>query len=94
MIIPRGEGNFYGDGEYDDKKVLNKVNKVVNFGYNPIIKRTKRGARGYGAKKRDEVFDEEVYKKRSICKGFFGALTNRFGGRLNTFLESTTITRI
>jgi len=91
LIIPRGGENFYGDGEYDDKKVLNKV---VSFGYNPIIKRTKRGARGYGAKKRDEVFDEEVYKKRSICEGFFGALTNRFGGRLNTFLESTTITRI
>ena len=59
-----------------------------------MIKKTKKGARGYGAKKRNEVFDEEVYKKRSICEGSFGALANRFGDRVNTFLESTTIIRI
>jgi hypothetical protein len=91
LIIPCGEGNFYGDGEYDNREVLNKVAKS---GYNPIIKKTKKGARGYGAKKRDKIFDKNVYKKRSICEGFFGGITNRFGDRLNTFLESTTITRI
>jgi len=77
--------------EYNDKEVLNKV---VKFGYNLMIKKTKKGARGYGAKKRDRIFDKEVYKRRSICESFFEALTNRLKDKLNTFLESTTITRI
>jgi len=39
LIIPHGGGNFYGDEEYDDKEVLNKV---VKSGYNSIIKRAKK----------------------------------------------------
>ncbi len=70
---------YFRNSEYDDKKVLNKV---VNFGYNPMIKKTKKGARGYGAKKRDKIFNKEVYKRRSICEGSFGALANRFGDRV------------
>ncbi len=86
-----GEGYFYGNGEYDDKDTLNKI---VKFNYKPIIKKTKRGSKGYGAKIRDKIFDKKEYKKRGICEGFFGTLINRFGDKLNTFLTSTSITRI
>ena len=91
LKFPSGDGYFYGDGEYDDKYTLNSVAKS---NYKPMIKKTKRGSKGYGARLRNKIFNKKEYKKRGICEGFFGALTNRFGDKLNTFLVSTTITRI
>ena len=37
-LLPEGSGNFYADGAYDSKKVLNTV---VERGYRPIVKKTK-----------------------------------------------------
>lgn len=84
-------GYLFGDGEYDSRQFLNKI---YEQGYLPIIKPRKISAGGFGSKVRDRLFNEEIYKRRSVCEGFFGALTNWFGGRVPCFLEETTITRI
>jgi len=42
----------------------------------PIIKPKKRNPKGFGARIRDIIYNEEVYGKRTIYDGFFGALTN------------------
>ena len=42
----------------------------------------------------DKSYDGEKYKKRSICEGFFGALTNWFEEGVPCFLDNTTITRV
>ncbi len=68
--------------------------QVVDRGYLPVIKPRKIKAGGYGARIRDRVFDREKYRRRGICEGFFGALTNWFGDRIPCFLRETTITRI
>ncbi len=60
----------------------------------PIIKIKKRNPKGFGARIRDTIYNEEEYKERSICEGFFGALTNWFGERVPCFLVDTIITRI
>ena len=91
LKFPQGEGYFYGDGEYDDKDTLNNIAKS---NYKPMIKKTKRGCRGYGAKIRDKIFNKDEYNKRWICEGFFGALINKYSDKLNTSLLSTSITRI
>lgn len=89
--VPEGDGCFFGDGEYDSRWLLNRI---VEKGYIPIIKPGKISAGGYGAQVRDEEFDEETYKHRSVCEGFFGALTNWFGSHVPCYLIETTITRI
>lgn len=91
LKVPKGEGFFYGDGEYDSKNFLDKI---VLRGYLPIIKPTKRNPRSFGARVRDKIYDNEIYKDRSICEGFFGALTNWFGEKVPCFLYETTLTRI
>jgi hypothetical protein len=91
LKVPKGKGFLYGDGEYNSKKFLNKV---VRQGYLPIIKPKKRNPKGFGARIRNEIYDEEEYKERAICEGFFGALTNWFGDEVPCFLSKTTITRI
>lgn len=91
LKVPYGEGFFYGDGEYNSKVFLDKI---VIRGYLPIIRPTKRNPKSLGARVRDEIYDEGKYKERSICEGFFGALTNWFGGRVPCFLYKTTLTRI
>ncbi|MBW9222224.1 hypothetical protein KKP97_04155, partial [Methanothermococcus sp. SCGC AD-155-C09] len=50
------------------------------------VKPGKNRARGYGARIRDKIFDKNEYKKRGICEGFFGAITNWFGDRIPCFL--------
>jgi hypothetical protein len=70
------------------------LNKVVIRGYLPIIKPKKRNTNGFGAWIRDKSYDGEMYKKKSTCKGFFGALTNWFGEGVSYFLDNTTMTRI
>ena len=60
----------------------------------PIIKSGKRNPKGFGARIRDKSYDGETYKKRSVCEGFFGALTNWFGEGVPCFLDNTTITGI
>ena len=52
---------------------------VVSRGYLPVIKPKKKNPKGFGARIRDKSYDGDKYKKRSICGGFFGALTNWFG---------------
>jgi hypothetical protein len=91
LEVPNGEGFFYGDGEYNSKDFLDKI---VIRGYLPIVKPKKRNPKSLGAMIRDEIYDDEIYKDRSICEGFFGALTNWFSGRVPCFLYKTTLTRI
>jgi hypothetical protein len=67
---------FYGDAEYDSRIFLNRV---VESGYLPCIKPRKIKAKGYGARIRDRIFDRQKYRRRGVCEGFFGALTNWFG---------------
>jgi len=83
-------GYFFGDSEYDSKQLLNKI---VDRGYLPIIKPRKISPGGFGSKIRDRLFKDEIYKRRSVCEGFFGALTNWFGDSVPCFLDETTITR-
>ena len=59
----------------------------------PVVNPGKRGASGFGASIRDELFDEDLYQDRLICEGFFGALTNWFGKNVPCYLDATTITR-
>ncbi len=89
--MPEGMGYFFGDGEYDSKQLLNKID---DRGYIPIIKPGKISASGFGSKIRDRLFNEEIYKRRLVCEGFFGALTNWFGDRAPCLLIESTITRI
>ncbi len=70
------------------------MNKIVDKGYMPMIKPRKISAGGFGSKIRDRIFNREIYKHRSVCEGFFGALTNWFGDRIPCFLEETTMARI
>ncbi len=84
-------GFFFGDSEYDSKQILNKI---VDRGYLPIIKPRKISAGGFGSRIRDRLFNDEIYRRRSVCEGFFGALTNWFGNSIPCFLDETTITRI
>jgi len=84
-------GYLFGDREYDSKPFLNKIDER---GYLPIIKPKKISASGFGSKIRDRLFNEEIYKRRSVCEGFFGAITNWFGDRVSCRLIETTITRI
>ena len=85
------EGNFYADAAYDSRRVLNIV---VDRGYLPIVKPRKNRAKGYGARIRDEIFDKKKYKRRGICEGFFGALTNWFGDKIPCSLVETAVTRL
>ena len=39
---------------------------------------------------RDKSYDGETYKKRSVCEGFVGALTNWFGEDVPCSLDNTT----
>jgi hypothetical protein len=78
------KGYFYGDAEYDSGIFLNRV---VESGYLPRIKPRKIKAKGYGARIRDRIFDRMKYRRRGVCEGFFGALTNRFGDSIPSFRE-------
>ncbi|WP_042699200.1 hypothetical protein [Thermococcus sp. PK] len=82
----RGFWEFYADGAYDSKKVLNTV---VEKGYRPIVKKTKNAPGGFGSKKRDRVFSEEEYRHRNPHEGFWGAFTTWFGSRIPCFLKKT-----
>jgi len=73
LRVPSGKGFLYGDGEYNSKRFLNKV---ISRGYLPVIKPKKRNPKGFGAWIRDKSYDGEMYQKRSVCEGFFGAITN------------------
>ena len=90
-LLPEGSGNFYADGAYDSKKVLNTV---VERGYRPIVKKTRNPPDGFGSKRRDEVFSVEEYKHRNPHEGFWGAFTIWFGDRMPCFLRETAVTRI
>ncbi|WP_042701655.1 hypothetical protein [Thermococcus sp. PK] len=71
-LLPGGSGNFYADGAYDSKKVLNTV---VEKGYRPIVKKT-RTLQVFWSKKRDRVFSEEEYRHRNPHEGVLGCVYN------------------
>jgi len=79
--IPEGRGLVLADGSFDAKKVLNGL---VEKGYVPIVKPTKRKPDGFGSKIRDLFFDKSVYRYRSVGEGYFGALSVEFGERLKS----------
>ena len=89
--LPEGKGYFYADAAYDSRRVLNTV---VDRGYLPCVKPRKNKARGYGARIRDRIFDKDKYRRRGICEGFFGALTNWFGDEIPCSLIETAVTRL
>jgi len=70
------------------------LNIVVDRGHLPIVKPRKNRAKGYGAKIRDRIFDKEKYRRKGICEGFFGALTNWFGDRIPSSLVETAVIRL
>ena len=57
------------------------MNGLVEKGYLPIVKPTKRKPDGLGSKIRDLFFDESVYRYRSVGEEYFGALSVEFGER-------------
>ncbi len=65
LRVPKGTGFFYGDEEYNSKRFLNRI---VLRDYLPVIKPKKRNPRGFGAGVRNEIYDEEIYKERSVCE--------------------------
>ncbi len=81
--IREGSDFLLADRWYDDKKVLYNV---VERGYKPLIRPRGYGARGYGAKLRDDIWRDfrlrRLYKLRGVGEGFFGALALWFGQRL------------
>ena len=79
--IPEGSGFALADGAFDTKKALNNI---VEKGYLPVVKPTKRMPDGFGSKIIDLFFDESVYRYRSVGVGFFGALSVEFGERLKS----------
>jgi len=79
--IPEGSGFALADGAFDAKKVLNEL---VEKGYVPIVKPTKRKPDGFGSKIRDLFFDESIYRYRGVGERFFGALSVEFGERLKS----------
>ena len=89
--IPEGGGIMLGDGAFDANPVLNTI---ASKGYIPLVKRGSRSPRGYGARIRDRVYDEDLYAYRGVGEGVFGALTVEFGERLKTRRKEPTKTRI
>jgi hypothetical protein len=79
--IPEGRGLVLADGAFDAKKVLNGL---VERGYVPIVKPTKRKPDGFGSKIRDLFFDRSIYRYRAVGEGYFGALSVEFGERLKS----------
>ncbi|MCA6213043.1 hypothetical protein GQS78_01795 [Thermococcus bergensis] len=61
-LLPGGSGNFYADGAYDSKKVLNTV---VEKGYRPIVKKTKNAPRWFLVVRRET----ECFLKKSTGIG-------------------------
>jgi len=88
--LPEGKGYFYADAAYDSRGVLNTV---VDRGY-VHVKPRKNRAKGYGARIRDRIFNREKYRRRGICEGSFGALTNWFGDKIPCSLVETAVTRL
>ncbi len=79
--ILEGSRSALTDGAFDAKKVLNEL---VKKGYVPIVKPTKRKPDGFGSKVRDLLFDESIYRYKSVGDGYFGALSVEFGDRLKS----------
>ncbi len=46
----------------------------------PVVKPKKLNPRGFGAGIRNEIYDEEIYKERSVCEGSFIERVNLIGG--------------
>ena len=69
--VPEGSGFALADGAFDAKKVLNEL---VEKGYLPVVKPTKRKPDDFGSKIRDMVFDGSIYRlqerRRKILRSF------------------------
>ena len=90
-LLPEGSGNFYADGAYDSKKVLNTV---VERGYRPIVKKTKNPRVVLAVRRGMKYFPRRSISTGILMRGFWGAFTTWFGCRVCCFLKGTTVTRI
>jgi hypothetical protein len=81
------------DRWYDDNKAMGIMFKK---GYKPIVKPQKTRYSGYWRRKAREIFGLEWFKYRDRGRGEspYGSLTNAYGDRLTTTLDSATKTRI
>jgi hypothetical protein len=84
--IAEGGGIILGDGAFNAQHVLNTI---TSRGYIPMVKRSYRSPRGYGARIRDKAYDEALYAYRGVGEGIFVALTVEFRERLKTRKEET-----
>ncbi len=76
---------------FDAKPALNSL---ALKGYIPIVKPGKLSPGGYGARIRDRLFDESIYRLRGVGEGVFGALTVEFGDRIKTRRKESGKTRL
>ena len=89
--LPQGSGPAFADGAFDAKTVLNDL---ALKGCIPIVKPGKLSPGGYGARIRDSLFDESIYRLRGVGERVFGALTVEFGDRIKTRRKERGETRL
>jgi hypothetical protein len=63
-------------------------------GLRPMVKPGGVSPGGYGARIRDGLFDESLYRLRAVGEGIFGALTMEFGDRMRTRRKESSETRL
>jgi hypothetical protein len=68
--------------------------EMASKGYAPMVKPGGVSPGGYGARMRDGLFDESLYRLRAVGEGIFGALTMEFGDRMRTRRKESSETRI
>ncbi|MEM2905998.1 MAG: hypothetical protein QW587_09765 [Candidatus Bathyarchaeia archaeon] len=88
--IPSGVGFAFADGAFDARPVLNEL---ASKGYVPMVKPGKVSPGGYGARIRDGLLDESLYRLRAVGEGLFGALTVEPRDRMKTGRKETGETR-
>ena len=89
--IPSGSGPAFADGAFDAEPF---VAFGASKGYAPMVKPGRVSPGGYGARMRDGLFDESLYRLRAVGEGIFGALTMEFGDRMRTGRKESSETRI
>ena len=93
--VPEGRGKLYADAWYDDNKALRILFKK---GYEPIVFPNKNRWKGYWRKKARMLYRKREnrlgYRQRGRGESVFGALTIKYGDRLNARNENVMKTRI
>jgi hypothetical protein len=69
---------------------------MFQSGYEPIIKPNSIRYHGYWRRKARRIYFKDIlrYRQRGRGESPYGSLTNSYGDRLKTILESTSKTRI